>query len=132
MTDYRKFYDKQYLGSWDLEGKDVTVTIEKVTGAELISEGNKKNRKPVAHIVGTAKKLVINATNGKTIASLYGKDVRNWCGKRITLYATTTTFGKETHDCIRVRPKVPDEKPGKATTQQQEQATEPPTSEANT
>lgn len=110
MTDFRKFFDKDYLYSYDLDGKDVTVTIAKVEGGTLIGEGGKESKKPVAHLVGTKKRLAINVTNGTTIATLYGKDVRQWAGKRITLYATTTKFGPKTVDCIRVRPKVPGDK----------------------
>ncbi len=45
MTHYKALYDKEYLGSWDLPaGKDVTVTIEKVVGAELTGGGTEEQR----------------------------------------------------------------------------------------
>jgi hypothetical protein len=112
MTNFRKFFDKDFLYSYDLDGKDITVTIEKVTGGEVVGMDGKKSKKPMLHIVGTKKRLALNVTNGTTIETLYGKDVRNWVGKKVTLYPTTTKFGPETKDCIRVRPKVPgDDKP---------------------
>jgi hypothetical protein len=107
MTNFRKFFEKDYLYSYDLDGKDVTVTIEKVTGGVLIGEGGKESKKPVVHLVGTKKRLALNVTNGTIIESLYGKDVREWIGKRVTLYPTTTKFGGKTVECIRVRPKTP-------------------------
>ncbi len=107
MTDFRTFFDKEWLFAYDLNGKDVTVTIEKVVGGEVIGEGGKKSKKPIVSFVGAKKRLALNVTNGTTIASLYGKDVSAWKGKRITLYPTTTKFGSETRECIRVRPKVP-------------------------
>jgi hypothetical protein len=107
VTDFRKFFDKDFLKAYDLDGKDTTVTIEKVVGGEVTGEGGKKSKNPIASFVGARKRFVLNSTNGKTIASLYGNDVSAWKGKRITLYPTTTKFGSETRECIRVRPKVP-------------------------
>lgn len=100
-------YDANYIGAWDLDGRDVTVEIEKVTAGELVSEGNKKSRKPIVSFKGKEKKLAINKTNGKAIANMYGPDTRKWIGKRLTIYPTTTKFGRDTVDCIRVRPAVP-------------------------
>lgn len=112
MTDYRTLYDKENLGAWDLGGREVTVTIESVTpGTVGGQQGKKAARKPILTFKGKRKKFVCNVTNGTAIATLYGKHVEKWIGERITLYPTTTTFGRETVDCIRVRP----EKPGKAT-----------------
>lgn len=110
--DYRKFFDRQYLGAWDLvdaqgRPRDVTVEIERVVAGELVSEGNKKTRKPIIHLRGKEKRLAANVTNCRTIAGLYGTDVRQWVGKLITIYPTTTKFGRETVDCIRIRPSVP-------------------------
>jgi hypothetical protein len=107
---YRKMFDdKDHLYAFDLDGREVTVRIEKVTAGEL-SNGTKKSKKPMIHIVGKAKKLAINKTNGKTIATMYGSDTDAWAGKLITIYPTTTNFGGETVDCIRVKPIAPLEK----------------------
>jgi len=102
-------YDKEYLGAWDLpKGKDTIVTIARVAAKEL-NNGTKKNRKPVIYFreARSGKGMAVNATNGKTIAAMYGTDTDAWIGKPIALYATTTTFGSEERDCIRVRPRVP-------------------------
>jgi len=106
-TDYRSFFDRELLGVWDLEGRDVTVTIAKVTQGELTNDGKQKSKKPIVHIEKSDKRFACNKTNGKTIATLYGPDTREWVGKRITLYPTTTKFGRDTVDCIRVRNVVP-------------------------
>ena len=107
MTDYRTFFNKEYLYAYDLDGKEVTVTIERVEGREMVATGGRKSSKPVLFFKGTTKGLAINATNGKAIASLYGNDVAKWFGERITLFPTTTTMGGETVDCIRVKPIKP-------------------------
>lgn len=109
MTDYRSLYDKDYIGAWDLQDKDVTVTISKVIGGQLTGQGGRKARKPIIYMHKTDKGFALNATNGKTIAALYGPLIENWAGKRITLYKSVTRNpdGTGDVDCIRVRPRVP-------------------------
>ena len=34
MAHWKKFMDKELLGAWDLEGRDVTVTIDLKAGPE--------------------------------------------------------------------------------------------------
>jgi hypothetical protein len=108
MTDYRTLFDKENLGAWDLGGRECVVTIETVKPGEVGGhQGKKKERKPIITFKGKRKKFVCNVTNAATIAGLYGPHVEKWIGKRIVIYPTTTTFGRETVDCIRVRPVVP-------------------------
>ena len=107
MTDWRSMMDKEYLFAFDLQGRDVTVTIDRVKAGELVGEKGRKTKKPVVWFVGKEKPLAINMTNGRTIASMYGNNVEDWIGKRITIYPTQTEFGGKTCDCIRIRPTVP-------------------------
>jgi hypothetical protein len=114
MTDYRKMYDKDYVGAWDLpDNKDTTVTITKVKGGELVGLGGRKTKKPVIFMHGTPKGLALNATNGKAIATMYGNHVEEWVGKRISLYKSTTRNpnGDGEVECVRVRPQIPAAKP---------------------
>ena len=108
-TDYRSLYDKEYIGAWDLQDRDVTVTITRVIGGSLTSVGGRKARKPVIYMKGTEKGFAVNATNGKTIATMYGTFVEEWLGKRITLYKSMTRSpqGEGDVECIRVRPQIP-------------------------
>lgn len=106
--DVRKLFDKAYLYAFDLEGRDVTVTIAKVTGGTLVGTGGKSNKKPILFFEKTQKGLALNITNAKTIAAMYGGfDDATWVGKRITLYPTKTQFGGQEMDCIRIRPTIP-------------------------
>lgn len=115
-------YDSDYLGAWNLvNGKgeqiDVTVTILRVEAKEIGApktageerQRSKKDRCPVLYFEGKELGFVVNKTNGKTIAGMYGTKTEQWIGKKITLYPTTTKFGREIVDCIRVRPTVPKE-----------------------
>lgn len=113
MTDYRSLYERDFLGSWDISEGDMTVQIKKVIGGSLTSVGGRKTKKPIVHLMHTEKGFALNATNGKTIAALYGPHVEKWAGKCITLYKSTTRApdGSGDVDCIRIRPAVPTEKP---------------------
>jgi len=104
--DYRTMFDSEYLGAWDLP-RDATVTIAGVKAGQLVGEKGRTAKKPIITFAGKQKAFAANKTNCRTIAAMYGTDTRQWVGKRITLYATTTEFGGKQMDCIRVRPQVP-------------------------
>lgn len=110
--DYRLLFPSLYLSSADLHGKDVPLTIRRVVVETLKTErGDEK--KPVVYFEETAKKaaesgtkekrLVLNKTNARSIASQHGNEIDNWAGKKITLYPTTAQAFGETKDCIRIR-----------------------------
>lgn len=110
MAHYKSFFDgSDFLFAFDLAGKEHTLTIQKVTAGEVMGEKGRKSKKPLVAFEGAKKKLALNRTNGKTIAAMYGTDTDKWIGKRVTLWPTTTEFGGETVECIRIRPKVPAE-----------------------
>lgn len=124
MAHYKTMYDdSDMLFSHDLGGREVTVQIKRVYGGELIGEKGRKSKKPFVEFVGKQKKLALNKSNGKTIARMYGTDTKEWEGKWLTLYPTTTEFGGETVDCIRIRPKVPT---GKGSAKQAAEPESPP------
>ena len=113
--------DRKFLFAFDLEGKDRTLTIDRVEAGELEGEKGRKSKKPLCYFVESksGKPLALNATNCKAIAKLYGADIEGWAGQRITLYPTTTEMGGETVECIRVRPRKPparNERPAAAET----------------
>lgn len=109
MTDLRTMFDSRYIGAWDLQGRDVTVTIDKIVGGVVEGEAGRKDRAPLIYFKGKRKPLVCNKTNLKTLASLYGSfESERLVGKRVTLYATTCK-GKAGGmvDCVRMRNVVP-------------------------
>jgi hypothetical protein len=108
MTDYRTMFDKEHLGAWDLQGRDVVVEIADVKAGTLVGEGGKKAKKPILKFKGKEKTMACNVTNAKAIATMYGTDTEKWIGKRITIYPTMTQFGGKDMECIRVRPQQPE------------------------
>jgi hypothetical protein len=106
-THWKSLTDREYIYAFDLDGHDMTVTIEKVAAGVLTSAGGKTNKKPVVFFKGATKGLALNATNAKTIAAMYGNYTEKWVGQRITLFPSMTQFGAEQMECIRIRPTVP-------------------------
>lgn len=79
---------------------DVAVVIEGVFKDENV-EFDQGRKEPVVFsisFVGGKKRLVLNATNRKTLVSLYGANVCEWKGQRVTLYVdpNVTMMGKVT------------------------------------
>lgn len=109
MPHYRRRFSRRYFTHFDLpEGEgDLTVTIVKVETGTLKNEKDVEEQKPFLTFDGHSKPLGCNATNGLTIAALYGDDDDQWVGKRITLYRSNTMYGGRLVDCIRVRPSIP-------------------------
>ncbi len=105
-THWKRLMNPDYIGAyWLPEGEDVTVVIDYVVREMITGTGGKKEECTVAHLKGV-KPFILNATNSKTIAKLYGPYIEDWAGKRITLYASTTKMGGDTVECLRVRPQV--------------------------
>lgn len=105
-THWKQLINPDYIGAYALaEGEDLTVTIDFVQQETVTGTGGKKEDCTVAHLVGQ-KPMILNVTNSKSIAKLYGPYIEDWAGKQITLYASTTKLAGETVECLRVRPKV--------------------------
>jgi hypothetical protein len=103
--DFRVLFPSKYLQAADLEGSDQVVTIKIITPVEEV--GQSKDKRPVVYFDGVTKGLVLNKTNAKRIAKLYGNDTAAWIGRPITLYPSECDFGDETVPCLRVRDSVP-------------------------
>ena len=106
QTHWKLLQNPDFIGAyWLPPGEDVTVQIDYVVREQITGTGGKKEECTVAHLVG-AKPFIMNATNFKTIAKLYGNYIEDWAGKPITLFATTTKMGGDVVECLRIRPKV--------------------------
>lgn len=109
-THWKRLVNSNYIGAYSLEeGEDLTVKIDFVQVEEIIGTGGKKDTGSVMHLVNQ-KPMILNSTNSKTIAKLYGPYIEDWQGKLITLFASTTKMAGETVECLRIRPKVAERK----------------------
>lgn len=105
-THWKKLINPDYIGAYALpNGQDLTVTIDYVQRETVTGSGGKKEDCTVAHLVGQ-KPMILNVTNSKSIAKLYGPFIEEWAGKQITLYASMTKLAGEMVECLRVRPQV--------------------------
>lgn len=105
-THWKKLMNPEYIGAyWLPEGEDVTVVIDYVVREIITGTGGKKEECTVAHLKGV-KPFILNSTNSKTIAKLYGNFIEDWAGKPITLFASTARLAGDTVECLRIRPVV--------------------------
>lgn len=109
-THWKRLINPDYIGAYAIpEGEDLTVKIDFVQVEEVTGSQGKKDVCSVMHLVGE-KPMILNVTNSKTIAKLYGPYIEDWRGKLITLYASTTRLAGETVECLRIRPQVAERK----------------------
>lgn len=96
-------FPSKYLKASDFQGQDVTLMMVAVSVEDI---GDGENR-PLLRFDGAKKGLLLNRTNARTIAELYGPETNDWRGRQVTLYPTTTDFRGAMVGCIRVRAEVP-------------------------
>ncbi len=95
-----ELFPSKFVAAHELLSQDVTVQIARVTQEEV---GEDREKRPILYFSGMNKGMVLNKTNAKRIAGLYGVDTNHWIGKSITLYPSETEYAGETVPCIRVR-----------------------------
>ena len=99
--------DSPWLSSEDILGKgDVNVTIEKCFRHRDVEfdAGRKKAVVYSLKFSGANKQLVLNSTNRKTLVRLFGPDVKEWAGKKVTLWVDNNVrLGKETVSGVRIK-----------------------------
>ena len=112
LTHIKKLRDPKYIGSYELlvsdsETKELVVTIEKVV-QEHVQNGDKKELKPVMHIVGQKPMIIGASINIKNLIKATGTPfIENMSGKQITLYLTKEKFFGELQYALRIRPTAP-------------------------
>lgn len=106
-THWKLLQNPDYIGAyWLPPGEDVTVQIDFVVREVITGTGGKKEECTVAHLKNGVKPFILNATNSKTIAKLYGNYIEDWASKKITLFASTAKLAGDTVECLRIRPVV--------------------------
>lgn len=109
-THWKRLINPDYLGAYSLEaGNDMILTISAVKREMITGTGGKKEECPVCHWKENQKPMILNVTNMKTIAKMYGPYIENWAGKRVQIYASTTKFGGDTVECLRIRKDPPED-----------------------
>lgn len=94
-------YPSKYLKASDLQGRQPTVTIDRVIIEEV---GRDKESRPVIYFTGKDKGMVLNRTNANSVASIYGKDTDGWIGRPVTLFVIMTEFNRNMVEALRLKP----------------------------
>lgn len=101
---YRKLYNSNYIGSYDLDGKDTVLTIEAVDKTTVFNTRTQQHEEvPVVTFREAKKAWIMNRTNGDAIGDLHGPETDNWIGKQVTLYVVKVKTGGKVTDGIRVK-----------------------------
>jgi len=102
---YKELCGKPYLGAEDLpEDKDIPLIIEAVFKEMAFNPGSKKEVEVgVLKFKDKSLKMILNITNSKAIAAVYGTETNKWIGQTIKLYRTTTRLGNKTVACLRIK-----------------------------
>ncbi len=108
-THWKKVFNKDYLGSHDLdEGKDLVVTINHIEIREIKDSSGKPEKRNVAIFGGNIKPMVLNVTNCKTIKAFSGSNyIEEWKGIAITIYSKQIKAFGEEMEALRIRDKQP-------------------------
>lgn len=101
-------FPSKYVSAYDLHGRDVTVTISRITqDEEFNKDTGEKERIWLLWFEGAKKPMRCKPVHGKTIAALYGDENTAWIGKAITLYATKVKAFGQVFEVVRIRDKKP-------------------------
>lgn len=108
--DYRKYLDKNYLGSWDIpEDGDLILTIDHAERNEVQNERGKEI-KTVLYFVEDYKPMILNKVNPENISKALGSTkIEDWEGKRIAINTEKVNAFGGVKDALRVRPYAPKE-----------------------
>ena len=136
MEDIKRYnhvdllFPSQWLKAADFRGKTVTVLIERIDPrADLKRTDGSSEKKPVVYFRGDWKPMVLNRTNGRVLAKLYGPEVTGWIGKPIMLRSEKVSSFGQTVDAIRVVAEKP--KPRQSSPRQDEPAHDAETGEVD-
>lgn len=103
-----EMFPSNYLKGDEIRGKRLLVIIKSGQLEEMQDGG----QKPVLYFERASKGLVLNKTNGDTLAEAYGDDSDAWIGKPVILYfdPKVSYAGKRTGG---IRMEIPQEQDGR-------------------
>ena len=96
MARVSEVYASPWLRADDLGGKTIKVKIARA-GADMVpqSDGDKQPR-IIVDFEGKKKRLILNRTQGASLAAIAGDDTDHWTGVELYLSPQPTNNGKLT------------------------------------
>jgi hypothetical protein len=102
-------FPSKYLKAADLGGREVKVIMANVEREKIGDD-----TKPVLYFKGKEKGVVLNKTNGNTIADAYGDESEDWFDQPLILFSVMVDFQGKVGPAIRCRvPTAKDNKPAR-------------------
>ena len=98
VSNFDELYPGRFLKAGLFKGTKPTLTIKDVDVEEMEGSDGKKKQKAILSFVERPMELVMCKTNGLCLKAMFGKELKDWIGKRVTLFAGQWN-GEE---CIRV------------------------------
>lgn len=83
---FDQLYPGRFLKAGELLGKKVTLTIRDTDLEELVGEDGKPKAKAVVSFRESEKQLVLCKTNGICLKEMFGVQLVDWVGKRVTIF----------------------------------------------
>lgn len=107
--DFRKYMDKNYLGSWDVpEGEDLILTVDHCERNEVQNERGSEKKLVMYFKEKGYKPMILNTVNSEAISEAYGsKRVEDWEGKKIAITTEKVKAFGSMKDALRIRPYKP-------------------------
>jgi len=93
-------FPSKYLKAADLSGEPTTVTMTLVKNEQVARNGDAQ---PVLYFKEFQQGIVLNKTNAKAIAKLFGDDTNRWRGSKIELFEAMVEFQGDVVPSLRVR-----------------------------
>jgi hypothetical protein len=84
-TSYDQLYPGRFIKAAELLGKKPSLTMTDIELEDLEGDDGKKT-KCIISFKETQKKLVACKTNGLCIKAMFGKELKEWLGKRVTIH----------------------------------------------
>lgn len=97
-TVYDELYPGRFLKSALFKGTKPTLTVKDVDLEELIGEDNKPTQKAILSFEERPMQLVMCKTNGLCLKAMFGNQLKDWIGKKVTLFESQWNG----EPCIRV------------------------------
>lgn len=88
-SNYDQLFPGRFLKAGELNGKKVTLTIKDADLEELVGDDGKPKAKAIISFAETPKQMVCCKTNGICIKAMFGPQISEWIGKRVTLFPDT-------------------------------------------
>jgi hypothetical protein len=101
--NWKLMFKGDYMAAIEFGNRQFGGEIASVKLCKLEGDDGRQKEKGVVYFKGNDKGWVLCKTNAMCLAAMFGEDTTTWVGKRVTLYATMVSVGKEKQPGIRVK-----------------------------